>query len=872
MKQLNKYILTGIALSFLMQEAFTQTNTLVTASFHVSGNCEMCKGRIEQSALSFKSITYADWNIKTGGLQITFDSALISKAVIQQKIAEAGHDNDSFKASDETYKSLPVCCHYHRSGKGGIKNVLHRLSGVIVEETVKGKLQPVAGATIKSLHSGESFITDSTGVFQFQATLPAPVIISYTEFAPDTITLTNTDFLTVTLKNASSVNLKAVTINSKKEPAYLSLKNVYNTLNLGAAELSKAACCNLSESFETSPSVDVSYSDAITGIKQIQLLGLSGIYTQLLTENVPELKGLQGSYGLTFIPGTWIESIQVTKGVGSVVNGYESIAGQINIEEKKPDNTERLLVNSYVNSMGRAEQNINLAHRLNNKWSTAVLAHADAVAWKHDGNHDGFVDIPGGRQFNLISRWKYADNNGWIGQFAIKALNDKRYAGQRGSHHNADTSITDHYTVDISSEQYTVTGKLGYVFPQHKYKSVGVIFSGNIYNNESVYGINTYSGKQKNIYANFIYQSIIGTTMHKYRTGFSFSNENYREIYIADHSEHSGDTDVPGHTHVTPGSTGEKAVFTRNEIVPGAFFEYTYTAPFNLSVIAGIRADHHNYFGWITTPRLNLKYDFSEKTNLRVSAGSGYRLANIFTENAAAFVSSRQYRIINTSHNYGYGLDPEKAWTVGVNFLHAFKLHQRAGTVSVDAYRTSFINQIVVDFDAHPQELNFYNLEGKSYSNNIQVELNYELLKKLDVRLAYKWLDVKTAYWGELLQKPLLSKHRAFINLEYKISDKWKFDYTTQWYGRKRIPYTVSNPEGLRLSDYSPAFIQITAQVTRKFESKWELYAGGENLTGYRQNNPILDAANPFGKYFDGSLVWGPITGRMIYVGGRFIL
>jgi outer membrane cobalamin receptor len=848
-----------------------QTNHVITETFRVAGNCEMCKARIEQSALSLKSTARATWNIKTNQLLVEFDSTVTSKTLIQQKIAEAGHDNELFKASGEVYKTLPSCCHYQRTSKADAKHILHSISGVILEETIKGKIHPVAGATIKNLHSGERFITDSTGVFQFQSTVPAPLIISYTELTPDTITITNTDFITLTLKNAESVNLKGITIISRKSPAYITLRNVRNTVTLGAAELSKAACCNLSESFETSPSVDVSYSDAVTGIKQIQLLGLSGIYTQLLTENVPELKGLPGSYGLTFIPGPWIESIQITKGVGSVVNGYESIAGQINVEEKKPDNAERLLVNSYVNSMGRVEGNINFLQRLNDKWSTALLTHADAAVRMHDGNHDGFVDMPGGQQFNIINRWKYMNNEGWVGQFAIKAMNDKRYAGQRGSHHSADVS-GDHYNVDMNTEQYTITGKLGYVFPQHKYKSIGLIFSGNIYNNESVYGINTYTGNQKNMYANLIYQSIIGTTAHKYRTGVSFSNENYREIYTADHTGHTDEPGEPGHDHGEPGTSGETFLYTRNEIIPGAFFEYTYTTPFNLSVIAGIRADHHNYFGWITTPRLNLKYDFTEKTNVRVSAGSGFRIANIFSENTAAFVSSRQYRIIDPAHNYGYGLDPEKAWTVGINFLHSFKLYDRNGIVSIDAYRTDFINQTVVDFDATPRELNFYNLEGKSYSNSIQVELNYELLTKVDMRLAYRWLDVKTDYQGDLLEKPLISKHRAFINLEYKISGKWKFDYTTQWYGRKRIPYTASNPEGLRLTDYSPAFIQITAQVTRKFGKKWEVYAGGENLTGYKQDNPILDAQHPFGKYFDGSLVWGPINGRMIYAGARFTL
>lgn len=869
MKRYYKYIvnfLLGLAIWNVVDAQETKQ------TFTVLGNCEMCKERIEHAVLSLKAVSQATWNAKTRELSVAYDSTSASKDVIQQKVAAVGHDNESYKAADDVYRALPACCHYHRNIKGGEANVVHQLSGVILEETLKGTLHPVAGATVKNLHTNEVFTTDSTGVFHVQSLLPAPLEISYTELITDTITAKDNGFLTVTLKSASSVNLKGVTIMGRRAPAYLSVKSVYNTLNLGAAELSKAACCNLSESFETSPSVDVSYADAVTGMKQIQLLGLAGTYTQLLTENVAELKGLPGSYGLTFIPGPWIESIQLTKGVGSVANGYESIAGQINVEEKKPDIPTRLLVNSYINSMGRIEGNVNFTQRINDKWSTALLTHANTMAWEHDGNHDGFLDIPGGRQLNLINRWKYMDNNGWVAQFAIKVMNDKREAGQSDSHHDGTGSNDNHYNVNIDAEQYTFTGKLGYVFPQHRYKSLGLILSGNLYNNASVYGINTYSGKQKNIYASLIWQSIIGNTFHKYRTGLSFANENYREVYIADHTGHGPGEDGNGHNHGQPGSTGVISRYNRNEIIPGAFFEYTYTSPFNLSVIAGIRGDYHNYFGWVTTPRLNLKYDFTENTSARFSVGSGFRIANILAENAAAFVSSREFKIVNPSNDFGYGLDPEKAWTYGLNFMHAFTLKDRKGILSVDAYRTSFQNQTVVDFDAHPQELNFYNLSGSSYSNNIQAELNYEVLNHLDLRLAYRWLDVKTNYWGELLQKPLVSKHRAFINLEYKLADKWRFDFTTQWFGRKRIPYTASNPAALRLGEYSPSYFQLNAQVTRKFNNKLELYVGGENLGGYRQKNPILDAANPYSRYFDASLLWGPVTGRMFYLGGRFTL
>lgn len=840
-----RFLFTIFILSF-STAVFAQKKNHKTEIFGVSGVCEMCKERIENTALDNKASS-ANWNVVTHMLTITYDSTKTSKENIQKKIAEAGHDNGPYKTTDEVYKALPECCHYDRSVAPGTapEKTLQTITGVVLEETVKGKLNPIAGATVKSLHSNEYFVTDSTGVFRVQTNLPTHLLISYVGFQSDTISIRNPDMITMILKNSATGNLKEVIVTSRPPSTYVSTLSILNTLNMGSRELAKAACCNLSESFETSPSVDVSYSDAVTGIKQIQLLGLSGNYTQLLTENVPEIKGLQGSYGLTFIPGPWIESIQLTKGTGSVVNGYESIAGQINVEEKKPDNMDRFYLNTYTNTMGRLEANLNYAQKLNDKWSTALLTHANGVIIKNDVNKDGFLDIPTGRQYNVINRWKYMNNNGWIAQFAVKALNDKRVAGQTGFNPSTDKLTTNSYGVGINTEQYTFTGKLGYVFPQHKYKSLGLIFSGNVFNNSSYYGVRIYNANQKTAYANFIYQSIIGTTDHKFRTGISFINENFNEAI-------------------------DDVNYKRNEIVPGAFFEYTYNAPEKFSAVAGLRLDYHNLYGLITTPRLNLKYDFTTKTNLRLSAGSGYRVANIFAENSGAFVSSRQHEILNPANRYGYGLDPEKAWNFGMNLIHNFKINNRSGSVALDAYHTRFTNQTVVDLDASPRKIQFYNLDGKSYSNSLQAELNYELIRKFDVRLAYRWLDVKTTYHGRQLEKPFVAKHRAFLNLAYETNNKWKFDYTTQWLSSKRLPDTQSNPAPLRIGARSPSYIQMAAQITKAFSPVWEVYAGGENLTNYRQQNPILDAANPFGQYFDGSMVWGPVTERMIYLGLRF--
>lgn len=835
--------------------ATAQKKNIKSETFKVYGTCDQCKDRIENTLIDY-GVFKANWDEDTHMLSVSYDSTKFSKSSLSKKLAEAGHDTETFQATDEAYNNLPECCHYDRYVKqqSPVSDVVNdrvasdeatfTITGIVLEEDKKGKMSPLLNATVHSLHTHQISTTDSQGVFKLKTSIPDRVSISYVGFNSDTITISSPNEIKVILKNSSTSNLREVVVTARNQSTYVSSLSTVNTLNLGLKELTKAACCNLSESFETSPSIDVSYSDAVIGMKQIQLLGLAGKYTQLLTENTPEIKGLAGSYGLTFIPGPWIEGIQVTKGVGSVVNGYESIAGQINIEEVKPDVADRLYVNAYANSMGRLESSINLAHRINDKWSTSLLTHVNGIIAKTDHNHDGFLDAPIGRQFNVINRWKYADNNGIIAQLSLKALNDHRVAGQVSFNPSTDKFTTRSYGVGLDVSQYEVTGKIGYVFPQQKYKSMGLILSAISYDNSSYFGLTKYTGKQGSFYANLIYQSIIGNTMHKFRTGLSFSNDHYDEAF-------------------------NLMKYRRTETVPGAFFEYTYTGT-KFSAIAGIREDYHNEYGFITTPRLHLKYDFNPKTNLRFSIGSGFRVANIFAENIGVFVSSRAYSILNPTSQYGYGLNPEKAWNYGLNFIHNFRFKNRPGSFAIDIYHTDFTRQVVVDVDKNPQQILFYNLDGKSYSNSIQAEINYQLIRKLDLRMAYRWLDVKTDYRGEMLESPLLAKHRAFVNLAYETNTKWKFDYTVQWLSRKRLPDTKLNPTDKQFGNYSPSYIQMSAQITKQFNKKWDVYTGVENLTNYTQKNLIIDSNNPFSPYFDGSMIWGPVNGAVIYAGLRF--
>jgi len=780
-------------------------------------------------------------------------------------LAEAGHDTEIEKAKDAIYNELPSCCHYRQIKKRETKfkeqieqsisnnnidnkqNGESNIKGVVLEENKKGSFQPLTGASVIWLGTTIGAVTDTSGVFNIPLKDGhSRLVISYTGYTSDTLTVTDQRELKIIL--ASGKQLNEVKVFAKQRSTYLSAMNPVRTQIMTEKELFKAACCNLSESFETNPSVDVSYNDAVTGSKQIQLLGLSGNYTQLTVENLPGPRGIVTPLGLNTIAGPWVESIQLNKGVGSVVNGYESIAGQINIELKKPEKAERLYANAYVNNMGKTDLNLALAQKLGKKWSSALLLHEDFFANKTiDFNKDGFRDLPTGNQLSVLNRWKYEDGKGTLFQFGIKYLNDSRTGGETLYVPTTDKFTTNHYGLGIKMSRVDAFAKIGYVFPGKKYKSVGLQLSAFDHNQDSYFGLTTYNADQINFYANLIYQSIIGTTAHKFRTGLSFVSDKYNEDFKTNN-------------------------YGRTETVPGAFFEYTYTPVEKLNIVAGLRADHNSLYDWFITPRLHIRYEPIKGTTIRLSVGSGQRTANIFAENMSVFVSSRQVNILSSSMNGAYGLDPEIAWNKGISIDQKFKLFNRDASFAVDFFRNDFDKQAVIDLE-DARQVKFYNLNGESYSNSFQAELNAEPARKFEVRLAYRFFDVKTTYSNALLQKPFTAKNRAFINLAYEVNG-WKFDYTFNYNGSKRIPGTSINPVQYQRNTTSPSYVLMNAQVSKVVGKKhpFELYLGGENLANYFQKNVIIAADQPFSNYFDASLVWGPVSGRLFYTGFRYKL
>lgn len=743
------------------------------------------------------------------------------------------------------------------------------VKGIVLEESSKGSFLPLPGASVFWAGTQTGTVSDSTGAFsidrpELKTDSPAMrLVISYLGYRNDTITDFSSDKLLIILAVNTSKTLKEVSVEGRIPPSF-QLMDPINTQVMTGKELMKAACCNLSESFETNPTVEVNYADAVTGAKQIQMLGLSGNYTLITQENLPGVRGIMSNFGLGFTPGPWVESIQVTKGVGSVANGYESMTGQINVELKKPDwtpkNREKLFVNVYGNSMGRLEFNANATQRLSKNWHVATLIHGNQLQNHVDMNHDGFLDIPTGNQINVLNRWAYSDTKGWSGQFGVQFMNDDRTGGSHHAFHDMNSHQNVVYSIHLANRQMQAFGKLGYIFPTKKYKSIGLMQSFTSSRTEQNFGpVNRYKGEQNTWNATLIYQSIIGSTNLKFRLGGSFRWDDYRENF---------DFIIkPTEFRFLPNKAN------RTELVPGAFGEFNWTPMPRFTTVAGIRGDYHNLFGFWLTPRLHLKYELSELSTLRLSAGSGRRLANFLAENSGVMASSRSFYFpTNLYQSKTDGLLPEYAWNYGLSWNHQFEWLGQKGNFTLDGYHTRFENQLIIDLDRSPRQVHFINLEGQSYSNAVQAQLEYEPIRRFDVRLAYKWLDVWQTLDGRLQRRPFVSEHRFFLNLAYKTRSKWTFDATLNGNGRKRIPNTQSNPSDLRFPQNSPAFFVVNAQISKGFGKNLEVYLGGENLFDFRQTSLIIDPQNPFGDYFDASLVWGPVTGRMVYGGLRWKL
>ena len=739
--------------------------------------------------------------------------------------------------------------------------ISQNLSGMVVEILDNNEV-PVVGANIYLVDGSKGVVSDQNGNFLINDIKDAKeFVVSYVGYLNDTLQTKN-KYSKVILKPDTS--LEAITINFKEKSSSVSLLSSANVLKISSEELLKAACCNLAESFETTPSIDVNFSDAISGRKQINMLGLASPNILISVENIPSIRGALNAYGLTFIPGTWIESIQVAKGSGSVVNGYESVSGQINAELLKPMSDKKFFANAYYNSMERFELNTHYSTKLTEKIDYGLYLHADKKDNRDDHNNDNFGDSPTGQQINILNRFQYTNAiKGLVGFFDINYVGDERVYGEIDYFDPAiipGPPINDSWGGSADSNIFRSTLKFGYVNPDITYRSLGLQLSYSNVDQGADFGNSFHDTRHASFYSNLVYNSIIGDTRSKIKTGISFAHDNYDES-VNNLNTSFFDLD-------------------RTEKSIGAYFEYNYDNLDNLNLSAGIRYDNHNIIGNFISPRLHIRYQALPKTTIKMSAGKANRIANLFSENQKLFYSSRLISFSSAdsssgfmSYNY-FDMKPEVAWNYGASIIQSFKLFGKDSQLIIDYYITDFESRVVVDWES-PSNILFYNLVGRSYAKSFQAQFSYSLANSIDLLFAYKNTDAKTDYISGRLQNPLTPYDRFFLNLSFdgpsnEKSRKWKFDLTYNHLGKQRIPSTIQNPEIFRLNPFSSKLDLINSQITRVFSDSFEVYLGVENLTNYKQTDGIISNSDPFGQYFDATMVYGPVSGRMSYLGLRY--
>ena len=739
-----------------------------------------------------------------------------------------------------------------------ISGYSQELRGKILEISENGDTIPVASASIQWLHTAVGTLSGTDGTFAISRTRTDTLLISFPTYETDTLQIADAQN-DITVFLSKSHTLAEVRVVSQ-DGSYISVQPILTTV-ITTQGLRRAACCNLAESFESTVAVDMEYSDAVTGAKQIAMLGLSGIYSQILLENVPYIRILTQQFGLGFVPGSWMESISISKGVSSVTNGYEAITGQINVDFKKPETSqERLFLNVYGNTMGRGEMSLNTRFNVGKKQQAStmlLLSAADQFA-KVDMNKDGFLDVPRNQQVNVMNRWDYMVPEKLNGRTMVGFVWDNRVGGQNKYNWKHDRLSHDIYGIHLDNKRLDIITKNG-ILLKGADESIGTIvsYTGTWLN--GVFGLRPVKSYQHSLYANILYSNKFGKQKrHKLTTGGSIQYD------LVDIHLDGGAISDGGHSIAYP----------THEAVPGIYGEYSYIIDKKLVVMTGMRLDYNFYYQQLFwTPRFHIKWQATDNLSIRASAGKGYRSAFPEVENLALLTSNRQFVLYS-----GEQKRPEEAYNAGISLVQTFRMPGGNGSVAIDYFYTHFLNQTLIDLDRDAHSIYVYNLNGTfnghgnvARSHSAQVEITLWPIARFEILLAYRFNDVRYQANGQWRKKALMSPHKALVNLNYSTRyDKWKFNLTLQVNGPQRLPDMSGNPAST-LPEYAPTYCILNGQITKKFR-RWEIYVGAENMLNYKQKNPIVDAANPFGENFDATVVYAPITGIMGYAGVRVIL
>ncbi|MCC6865524.1 MAG: carboxypeptidase-like regulatory domain-containing protein [Ignavibacteria bacterium] len=721
------------------------------------------------------------------------------------------------------------------------------LTGYIYGES-EGKKTALEDAVVKWINTTKGTLTDPTGKFSLSLNgiSDKRLVVSYTGYKTDTVDAADKQSVEVTL--LPNTQTSTINVEDNKKSSYFG-NFTAKTEVISSQELVKESCCDLSGCFGRNSSVEVAVTDIITDAKELKILGLEGAYTQLLIDNMPLMSGLNVKYGISSIPGTQIDKITISKGSNSVIQGYESISGIMNVILKDYNNSDRLMVNGFINGAMEKQFNVNFGNKISKNWSNMLTLHTVQKSNVMDHNGDGFLDNPLITRYVIYNKWNLSDKeNKTEFNIAGRYWNENRDGGQKSDHsHGINTHGNRLYEQNIKINSAEGYSRFSKQFTETS--GIKAYLTSSYYDQGSTYGITGYDAKQQIFSAMSFYEFEIMTRSYL-KLGASYKFQKIDELIKFN--------DTTSKTYA--------GNYIKKESIPGVFAENSLSLlDDKASLMTGIRFDNHNTYGLIVTPRALFRYQPVKTLVFRASIGTGYRTINLFSEYSNLLASSRNIVVKET-------LNPEKTLNYGADVLFYFGSNDYSGSINVDFYRTEFNNKIIPDYDSNPREVIFENLNGRAFSNVLQAELNLTVLRNLELKLAYKFIDLKYDKDGVRYEQPFTAKHRVLTTVSYMPQSKsWSINAGLNWFGKQRLPSTALNPVEYQLPAESKPYTLINAQFNKNFKY-FELYAGVENILDFKQDNPIIGANDPFGPYFDTSFIWGPTRGREVYAGFRFVL
>lgn len=639
----------------------------------------------------------------------------------------------------------------------------------------------------------------------------------------------------------------------------LSKKSVLSKELISEVELRKAACCDLSESFETNASISASFTDAVTGTRQIRLLGLEGPYALYTRGNLQTMGGLSSVLGLALIPGAWIQSIQLTKGPGSVVNGAAAMSGQINYELRPSFTKEKAHFNLFAGP-GRFEQNAIYTWKQSAKWSSNVMVHGRQQLFRWDGNEDGYLDAPLSNHVFIQNAWKHQGANSEA-QFGIKASGINNIGG---STLYGTPTLVPIWSHELQTERYELWAKRGYFLDGGINRSIGTQFSATYQDLNSYFGNRIFTGKERRLYGNLIFQDNILDTRHTLKGGLDANSFSISQQMWENDGSYDG-------------------------LCTGVYGEYSYVnSPDGegFSMILGQRIDVLRYYLPFYVPRLHLKYN-SGPWAFRGQASRSWRIATLGPEYMGYMANDR------TAVFLGNGGGPitepiEKSNTYGIGVNWSKDVLFKEMQWYADIFYTQFANKVVFDFDGSTDTL-LIGSPGGSYSNvqerilyspysiSAQVGGQYELFHRTMIKASYRYQEVKqrdlTAYYASGAIEDYFKLEEVILNVPHLVY------LGASYSGRKgmgiELNATYNSSQRLPLVGYakrSPAFTMLNGQISKEDRAFGQFYIGIQNALNVRQLDPIVGGNLPFDGGFDASIVWGPIMGRQIYAGWRYDL